>query len=482
MGGRVLHDHGALPEQQPQGQAFRYLEFLRSRIRLTEVEAKYYLLQVIDALEYLHASGIVHRDIKLGNVFLNYKMEIKLGDFGLSTRVKSARERRYTTCGTPNYIAPEILNETGHSFEVDIWAVGIMLYALLVGKPPFESETVDETYRRIKNNHYDFPKQIPLSSEAKQLIKLLLDPNPKTRISIQQIRGCDFLTSQKIPPSMPPYTISLPPQSSFLKQYGSEKGAKLAIYPRKVSATLGTEDFHNSNANLRHKPKLSRVLSCDKNIFKLSAESKSSYLRDQSELNRGVVFNTRMKNHLQQSKASLANELSPRSSRHEQDGNEIICYYDMSAKYGIGYLLSNGNFGVVFNDQTSLTALADDCWLYYDRTAVKLSLLPESLRKKGEILRLCSDKLCSYKEKNVLIAFGSEVFAMGFVRSKEMFIMKLSNGVLQFFWGCDVLTVKGFRWVKWRIGREEGECALNSSTLPQVAEAKVAIVRDFLRR
>lgn len=91
VAGRVLHDNGALPEQQPQGQALPYLEFLRSRIRITEVEAKYYLLQIIDALEYLHANGIVHRDIKLGNIFLNYKMEIKLGDFGLSTRVKSAR-------------------------------------------------------------------------------------------------------------------------------------------------------------------------------------------------------------------------------------------------------------------------------------------------------------------------------------------------------------------------------------------------------
>lgn len=69
----------------------------------------------------------------------------------------------------------------------------------------------------------------------------------------------------------------------------------------------------------------------------------------------------------------------------------------MSAKYGIGYLLSNGSFGVVFNDQTSLTAISDDCWLYYDKKAVKLNLLPESLRKKGDILKLCSDKLGTYK-------------------------------------------------------------------------------------
>lgn len=72
--------------------------------------------QIIEGVEYLHSLNILHRDIKLGNIFLNYKMEIKIGDFGLSTKLKGVKERRYTTCGTPNYIAPEILNEGGHSF------------------------------------------------------------------------------------------------------------------------------------------------------------------------------------------------------------------------------------------------------------------------------------------------------------------------------------------------------------------------------
>ena len=144
---------------------------------------------------------------------------------------------------------------------------------------------------------------------------------------------------------------------------------------------------------------------------------------------------------------------SPHSSRYEQDGNEVICYYDMSSKYGIGYLLSNGSFGVVFNDQTSLTTLADDCFLYYDRRPMRLSLLPESLKKKSDILKLCTEKLASYRGKNVLIAFESEVYAQSFVRMGDMFVMKLSNGVLQFFWTCDVITLRGFKWVKWRIAR-----------------------------
>lgn len=82
------------------------VEFLKSRVRITEFEAKCYLHQIIEGLEYIHSKGVVHRDIKLGNLFLNYKMEVKIGDFGLSTRLKNPKERKFTTCGTPNYIAP----------------------------------------------------------------------------------------------------------------------------------------------------------------------------------------------------------------------------------------------------------------------------------------------------------------------------------------------------------------------------------------
>lgn len=107
-------------------------------------------MQLIDGLQYLHAENIIHRDLKLGNVFINHHMELKIGDFGLSTRLKNLREKRYTTCGTPNYIAPEILAEVGHSFEVDIWALGVMIYTLLVGRPTFECESVEDTYAKIK--------------------------------------------------------------------------------------------------------------------------------------------------------------------------------------------------------------------------------------------------------------------------------------------------------------------------------------------
>lgn len=92
---------------------------------------------------YLHENNVIHRDIKLGNIFLADRMQVKIGDFGLSAKLSTKLERKTTLCGTPNYIAPEVLDETkyqGHSKEVDIWSFGVLLYILLFGKPPFDSE------------------------------------------------------------------------------------------------------------------------------------------------------------------------------------------------------------------------------------------------------------------------------------------------------------------------------------------------------
>lgn len=96
-------------------------ELMRRRKRITELEVQYYMTQLISALQYLHSVKIVHRDIKLGNLFITEQMELKLGDFGLATKIEFDGERKRTICGTPNYIAPEVIDgKMGHSYEVDI--------------------------------------------------------------------------------------------------------------------------------------------------------------------------------------------------------------------------------------------------------------------------------------------------------------------------------------------------------------------------
>lgn len=86
---------------------------------------------------------------------INEIMDLKLGDFGLATKLDFEGERKRTICGTPNYIAPEVLEgKNGHSYEVDIWSLGVIIYTLIIGKPPFETANVKSTYEKIKKNMY----------------------------------------------------------------------------------------------------------------------------------------------------------------------------------------------------------------------------------------------------------------------------------------------------------------------------------------
>lgn len=128
----------------------------------------------------MQANNIVHRDLKLGNLLLGHNLEIKVGDFGLSAKLAFAGERRSSTCGTPNYMAPEqLLPSKGHSFEADIWALGVVIYYMLVGKSPFSENAKDlkQLHRNISDVNYRFPPESDISNEAKDIVKGLLQKN-----------------------------------------------------------------------------------------------------------------------------------------------------------------------------------------------------------------------------------------------------------------------------------------------------------------
>lgn len=172
------------------------LELLRQKSRLNDDEARPILLQLLAVLEYLHTNHVIHRDLKLGNLFLKQGPIIKLGDFGLATLVYGENDRKRTICGTPNYIAPEILagGEKGHSYEVDIWSFGVIMYTILVGHPPFQRQEVKEIYEKIKVANFEFPNNVPISLAAQDLINRLLHPNPDMRPKIADIRSHSYFS------------------------------------------------------------------------------------------------------------------------------------------------------------------------------------------------------------------------------------------------------------------------------------------------
>lgn len=116
---------------------------------ISEFECRYYIYHILSGLQYLHKAQIIHRDLKLANIFLGKNLTVKIGDFGLATQMNDSGELKATTCGTANYLAPEVINRNGYSYPVDVWAVGVIMYYLLVGYAPFETESIDKTYSKI---------------------------------------------------------------------------------------------------------------------------------------------------------------------------------------------------------------------------------------------------------------------------------------------------------------------------------------------
>jgi len=200
------------------------LSELLGKRHLTEIEIKHYGFELLLAIEYLHKRNIIHRDIKLSNVLLSEKMEVRLCDFGLA--IDNGIEYQKNVCGTPNYIAPELLNHKNglkYSFEIDIWAFAVLLYTLFFNKTPFEEKAKGKTKYNIQNIVYTFPKEIPISKEAKDLISSILVKNPNERPKIDEIKASPFFKNgEGIPKCLPVSTLvramSQEEEESFVKK------------------------------------------------------------------------------------------------------------------------------------------------------------------------------------------------------------------------------------------------------------------------
>lgn len=148
------------------GELFSYL---RNAGRFSTSTGNFYSTEIILALEYLHAKSIVYRDLKPENLLLDKDGNLKITDFGFA---KKLTDRTWTLCGTPEYLAPEIIQSKGHNKAVDWWALGILIYEMLAGYPPFYDDNPFGIYEKILSGKIDWPKH--LDPIAKDLIKKLL--------------------------------------------------------------------------------------------------------------------------------------------------------------------------------------------------------------------------------------------------------------------------------------------------------------------
>nr|XP_060628057.1 aurora kinase A [Anolis sagrei ordinatus]XP_060628058.1 aurora kinase A [Anolis sagrei ordinatus]XP_060628059.1 aurora kinase A [Anolis sagrei ordinatus] len=180
-------------EHAPRGEVYKELQKLS---KFDEQRTATYMTELADALLYCHSKSVIHRDIKPENLLLGSNGELKIADFGWS--VHAPDSRRSTLCGTLDYLPPEMIEGKRHDEKVDLWSLGVLCYEFLVGKPPFEAKTYQETYRAISKVDYKFP---PFVTEgARDLISKLLKHNPNHRLPLEEVLKHPWVTTNSKSP------------------------------------------------------------------------------------------------------------------------------------------------------------------------------------------------------------------------------------------------------------------------------------------
>ncbi|XP_048817197.1 serine/threonine-protein kinase PLK1 [Lagopus muta] len=394
------------------------LELHKRRKALSEPEVRYYLRQTILGCQYLHSQRVIHRDLKLGNLFLSDDMEVKIGDFGLATKVEYDGERKKTLCGTPNYIAPEVLGKKGHSFEVDIWSIGCIMYTLLVGKPPFETSCLKETYIRIKKNEYTIPKHI--NPIAANLIQKMLRSDPATRPTINELLNDEFFTSGYIPNRLPTSCLTVAPRFSIAP-------STLELNGRKPLTALNKGPESPALENLPEK-------------------EDAAGLREV-----GDAIECHLADMLQQLTAVNSAKPSERTAVRQEEAEDPACipifwvskWVDYSDKYGLGYQLCDNSVGVLFNDSTRLIMYSDGDSLQYieqnnTESYFTVRSCPSALNKKITLLKYFRNYMSEHLLKagaNITPREGDELARLPYLctwfRTRSAIILHLSNGTVQ---------------------------------------------------
>ncbi|KAJ5079900.1 non-specific serine/threonine protein kinase [Anaeramoeba ignava] len=208
---------------------------LKQEKRFSNERVRLYAAEIILAIEYLHKLDIIYRDLKLENILLDSDGHIKITDFGLvKENISEQKDGTRTICGTPEYMAPEILLEIGYSKPVDWWSLGVLMYEMLIGLPPFYSEDMNALYQKILRQPLKFPTDTP--ELARDLIKKLLIKNPKKRLGStsdsESIKNhpyfaCydwDKVYNKEIQPTFKPEIKEITDISNFDKEFTKEMG------------------------------------------------------------------------------------------------------------------------------------------------------------------------------------------------------------------------------------------------------------------
>lgn len=353
------------------------MHVLKYRGKVTEPEARYYMKQMVTGVAYIHSQKVVHRDLKPGNMFLSDRMIVKIGDFGLATRL-DGQCRRVTICGTPNYIAPEVLYKQAYSYEADVWALGCILYALLVGQPPFDTASLKETYARICNNHYREVDDSIASRNGQDLIRWLLQPNPELRPSLERVKEHAYLTKEYVPASLPRISCFQKPRASIIDPVSSPSSNSMISRNQKLNNiqihTIQQSQHQDqqqqqqqqqhqatSEKSLRKGSKVIRWLARKlRKVPKFRQRLSSVLCPDQKKIGytaQSMQMHQALENCITEIKCK--NKLRNHPPVRDVVPLFITKWIDYSNKYGLGFQLSDKSVGILFNDHTKISYTHD---------------------------------------------------------------------------------------------------------------------------
>lgn len=216
--------------------------------RFPENQTRFYAAEIILGLFYLHNRGIIYRDLKLDNVMLDADGHIKIADFGLCKEGIGDGNKTRTFCGTPDYIAPEIISYQPYDGAVDWWALGVLIYEMLVGRPPFDGDDDDQLFNNIMEKPVHYPRG--LSEQARKIIQGFLTKHPSRRLGCHPDTGesdikrhiffksidWDKLTKRQIKPPYKPKIKSKKSASNFDPEFTKEPCRLSPVDPNVVAA------------------------------------------------------------------------------------------------------------------------------------------------------------------------------------------------------------------------------------------------------
>lgn len=465
------------------------MDLVRKKKYLSELETKYLMKQLLLGIEYMHRNRVIHRDLKLGNIFLDCDergaLIVKIGDFGLAAQLDYDGQRKKTICGTPNYIAPEVLmgGSIGHSYEVDVWSFGVILYTCLIGKPPFETMNVKTTYRKIKTNSYSFPLDKQISSEARDLISSILITEATSRPTVQEIlQHPFFLRDAKLIDTCPRSLVEW--SEKCVGQKFSDvfyrRPATVETEFKRASADIGRpitneyfdRDKENRFTNFNVSPqKARRIDEPVKTQYKLEVEQARVPFSDLNALKKpSLAFND-----VKLSEPKLLEDSKPNGTpgnemnimhenitksfaglREQKEFTEdelkgpsvwISEYSDFSAKYGLAYRFNNGIVGAFYNDCTKMLwhPLTDEV-IYISRSSSKnierfvytIDDYPESIKKKIVLIKYFKasfDKKTKFSNDMIttekLQDQSSDIYVKMWVKTSHAYVFRLSNRIVQ---------------------------------------------------